>query len=1196
MPANTPLFTSLFNYRHSTSSSPEGSEPQGSATEMPVDDIKALFMEERTNYPLTVSIDDVGEGIWLTVDALAPADSEAVCELLHTAVENLAAALGEALDTDSDVPLHAVDVMGESERRRVVEEWNDTAAELPVGLLHGLFEAQVARTPDAAAVVCDGDELTYAQLDVRANRLARRLMAAGVGPESVVGVCLERSADLVVALLAVLKAGGAYMPLDPELPVERMAVMVADAEAVCAVTANGLARVLPDGLAQVWVDDPGLQDVPGMSPGVEVSAESPAYLIFTSGSTGRPKGVVTSHAGIVNRLGWGQERFGLAVGERVLHKTPFGFDVSVWELFWPLVQGATLVVARPGGHRDPEYLAELIESHRVSTVHFVPSMLEAFVAEPTAARCGSLRRVVCSGEALGVAVQERFFEVFGPEVELHNLYGPTEASIEVTGWRCVPGQPGGVVPIGVPVANTRVYVLDPRLRPVPAGVAGELYLAGVQLARGYVGRPGLTAERFVASPFEVGERLYRTGDVARWSAAGQVEYLGRVDDQVKIRGFRIEPGEVQVVIAAHPQVAQAALVVREDSPGEMSLVAYVVPETGASGLEPAVRRFAAERLPEYMVPSAVVVLDELPVTVNGKLDRKALPAPDLLTAGPGREPATVQEELLCGAFAHVLGVEAFGVDDDFFRLGGHSLLAMRLVSRIRTVLGVELPLRTLFEASTPAELALRLTEAGGARSALVVRERPERVPLSYAQQRLWFVGQLEGPSATYNSSIVMGLTGGVDRPALRAALRDVLGRHEVLRTLIALDEGEPYQQILDLGELTWQMEVVQLAGSELAGAVAAATACPFDLATEVPVKAWLFTTGPQEHVLVLVVHHIAWDGWSGGPLARDLSVAYGSRREGRAPEWDALAVQYADYALWQRQLLGDGDDPGSVLAGQVAYWRGALEGAPEELVLPFDRLRPAVASHRGVGVPLEVSAGLHRRLVEVAREQGVTLYMVLQAALAVLLSRLGAGTDIPIGVSTAGRTDEALDDLVGFFINTLVIRTDLSGDPTFGQLLARVRETNLAAFAHQDVPFERLVEELAPARSLARNPLHQVLLIMQNPGGSSLDLQGVQAGGVPDGLAERQVAAKFDLDVFIGEVFDEGGRGAGLRGELIGAADLFDAGSVERMAAGWVRVLEALAADVDVPLRGVDVMGESEWRRVVGEWNDTAVELPVGLL
>ncbi|MER7185562.1 amino acid adenylation domain-containing protein [Streptomyces hyaluromycini] len=1115
----------------------------------------------------------------------------------------------EAVLADPSVPLSAVGVLDAVELERVLVQWNDTAAEVPAGSLPGLFAEQVARTPDAVAVVFEGESVSYAELDARANRLARYLSGRGVGAESVVAVCLERGVDLVVALLAVLKAGAAYLPVDPELPTERVAFMLADAGVVAVLTDGACGGVLPDdgagsGVPVVVVDDPrvvsAVSSVSAEALDVRVPAGQLAYVIYTSGSTGTPKGVGVPHSGAVNLIWWLLDEYGLGALDRVLHKTPIGFDVSVWELFLPLVSGAVLVVARPGGHRDPAYLAGLVRDQRVTAAEFVPGMLELFLAEPATAECVSLRQVLSGGEELSAAVRDRFFAVL-PGAHLHNTYGPTEASVTVTSQECGPGG-SGAVPMGGPMWNVRAYVLDAALRPVPAGVAGELYLAGVQLARGYVGRAGLTAGRFVADPFDTagaGGRLYRTGDVVRWNAEGGLVFAGRSDDQVKIRGFRIELGEVQAVVASHPRVAQAAVVARQDSAGDKRLVAYVVPAAGMEADPVVLREHVASRLPEYMVPSAVVVLEALPLTVNGKLDRRALPVPDFgAVAGSGRAPADVREELLCQAFAEVLGLESVGVDDDFFALGGHSLLAVRLVSRVRIMLGAELSLRALFEAPTVAGLAARLPGAGAARAALVPQARPERMPLSFTQQRLWFIGQLEGPSATYNSPETVRLSGHVDHVALDAALRDVIGRHEVLRTVFpTAADGQPFQQVIDIEELDWKLQVAKVAPADLPQQVEAAARYAFDLASEAPVRAWLFTVGPDEHVLVVVAHHIATDGWSSDPLARDVSTAYAARLEGRTPVWEPLPVQYADYTLWQRELLGSEDDPDSVISRQVAYWRHALAGAPEELALPVDRPRPAVASHRGHTMPVQIPAALHARILDAAREQGVTAFMLLQAALAVLVSKLGAGTDIPIGSAIAGRTDEALDDLVGSFVNTLVVRTDVSGDPTFAELLARVREKSLAGFEHQDVPFERLVEELAPTRSLARHPLFQVLLTFQNNAEAVLDLPGVQVGGSGGSpVPTSSSVAKFDIDVIVGEAFGADGVPAGIHGGVTGSADLFDAGTVAVIAERWVRVLEAVTADPSVRVSGVDVLDAEERHRVLVEWNDTDTVVPEALV
>ncbi|BCJ69495.1 hypothetical protein Prubr_65160 [Polymorphospora rubra] len=871
-------------------------------------------------------------------------------------------------------------------------------------------------------------------------------------------------------------------------------------------------------------------------------------------------------AAVPERLGWG------VPGDRYALLQAQVTDLGNTTLFTALTTGGTVYVPDEDLVADAVGLAGYLREYEIDHVKAVPSQVAALASAGVE---GVLprRSLVLGGEAIPDELAARLLAAAEGR-RVFNHYGPTETTIGVAATEF-----DGT--IGTPLAGTRLFVLDERLRPVPVGVSGELYVAGEQVARGY-NVAVLTAQRFVACPWDVGRRMYRTGDRVRWTVDGRLVFGGRADEQVKIRGYRVEPGEVQGVLSGLPGVVQAVVVAQVDVAGQTRLVAYVVPAD--ADVDPAaLRALLAKRLPDYLVPSVVVLLDAIPLASNGKLDRAALPAPSH-EQSYGRAPASPQEEILCAAFAEVLGVESVGVDDDFFELGGHSLLATRLVSRVRVLLGVEVEIRALFESSSPAGLAGRLREAGVARPAVSVRMRPQRLPLSFAQRRLWFIGQLEGPSPTYNSPVVLRLSGGLDRDALGAALRDVLVRHEALRTVFPSFDGEPYQHVIPADQLDWQLIVTEETPGTLPGAVTAGAGYAFDLSVEVPVRAWLFVVGPDEFVLVLVVHHIAGDGWSMGPLARDLSEAYAARLRGQAPGWVPLPVQYADYSLWQRDLLGDEGDPESVLSRQVAYWREALAGSPEELVLPVDRLRPVVASHRGFSAPLRVSAGLHARLREVARAEGVTVFMVFHAVLAVTLSRLGAGVDVPIGSAVAGRSDEALDDLVGCFVNTLVVRTDLSGDPSFVDVLARVRRAGLGAFAHQDVPFERLVEELAPVRSLARQPLFQVVLTMHDIAEASLRLPGVQVELSPS----ARPAAKFDLDIMAGETFDADGTPSGVHGTVTVAADLFDAEAAEAFATRLVRVLDVVLADPGVRLSTVDLLDADERERVVHTFNEVS--------
>ena len=1103
-----------------------------------------------------------------------------------------------AMTADPARPLSLVDLLDSGEHARL-DGWGNravltqpaSAVSIPV-----LFAAQVARAPEAVALSFQGHSMTYRELDEAANRLAHLLAGHGAGPGELVALLFSRSVEAVVAILAVLKTGAAYLPIDPALPAARIGFMLADAAPIAAITTTGLADRL-DGyeLLVIDVEDPRVQAYPS----TDLPAPAPddiAYIIYTSGTTGVPKGVAITHHNVtqlLESLDADVERAGVWTQWHSL-----AFDVSVCEIFGALLGGGRLVVVPESVTRSPEDFHALLVDEQVSVLSQTPSAFYALqtadALQPELGRQLKLETVVFAGEALEPQRLRTWLHNHPGLPRMINMYGTTETTVHASFREIVDGDAdSNASPIGVPLAHLAFFVLDGWLRPVSAGVVGELYVAGAGVGCGYVRRAGLTASRFVACPFggagAPGTRMYRTGDLVCWGADGQLRYVGRADEQVKIRGYRIELGEVSAALAGLDGVEQAVVIAREDRPGDKRLVGYV---TGTA--DPAeVRGALAERLPAYMVPAAVVVLQELPLTSNGKLDKRALPAPEYTDVDRYRAPASAVEEILAGIYAQVLGVERVGVDESFFDLGGDSLLAMRVIAAINISLGSGLAVRALFDAPTVAQLAPRIGGEAGRLEPLVAGERPAVVPLSFAQSRLWFLNQLQGPSPVFNMAVALRLGGTLDADALGAALADVVGRHESLRTLFPAPEGIPRQLVVPAERADFGWDVVDATGwsaARLSESVGAAARYTFDLATEIPLRARLFRVTDDEHVLVATVHHIAADGWSITPLARDLGVAYASRCAGQAPGWAGLAVQYVDYTLWQRAQFGDLDDSHSPIAAQLAFWEDALAGMPERLQLPTDRPYPPVADHRGASVAVDWPAELQQRVRGVAREHNATSFMVIQAALAVLLSQLSASSEVAVGFSIAGRPDPALDELVGFFVNYLVLRVDLAGDPTVAELLAQVRRRSLAAYEHQDVPFEVLVDRLNPTRSLTHHPLVQVVLAWQNlPWRNNDDAAGLALGDLQvTPLPVDAQVARMDLVFSLAERWTESGEPAGIGGTVEFRTDVFDPESIEALIERWRRVLVATTADPARRLSSIDLLDQAEHARLEG-WGNWAM-------
>ncbi|MFF0209240.1 amino acid adenylation domain-containing protein [Streptomyces althioticus] len=1111
-----------------------------------------------------------GGGLWLAFDA-NPALYEEDELALHR--ERFLAVLHRLAAAGPVTPLGDLDVLlpGEHPRDTPVRTFPAERT------LTELFEAQVAAGPERTAVRHGHERLTYAALNAEANRLARLLTAHGAGPGRVVALALERGLRLLPALLAVLKTGAAYLPLDPGQPAERLRLVVEDAAPVVLVTEQAHAHLADAAVPAVLLDDPQVTADLARRSGADLTdaerhgptgPSDTAYIIHTSGSTGRPKGVPVPHVNVVRLFAAAAEHFDFRADDVWTLFHSYAFDFSVWEIWGALLHGGRLVVVPYAVSRSPREFLDLLHREGVTVLNQTPSAFEQLVDADAelGGGTGALRYVVFGGEALRPARLRPWTERHGLDrPALVNMYGITETTVHVTHHRLTAADlddPRRAGAIGTPLADLRVHLLDAEGRPVPPGATGEMYVSGAGVATGYLHRPELTAERFLDDPYgPPGTRMYRSGDLARRRPDGTLDYLGRADAQIQLRGFRVEPGEIEAVLAAHPGVSRAAVVPRHAGSGALHLVAYTVPSGDAPASPADLRAHAAAHLPEHMVPAACVPVDALPLTANGKLDVQALPDPDFTAAASGTRPTTPEQALVCALFEDVLQLprESVGVDAGFFDLGGDSLLATRLLARLRHETGAEIPIAALFETPTPAALARRLAvraQDALPRPVLGEAARPERVPLSFAQERMWFLNRLDEGAATYHIPLLVPVGPDLDAEALDAALGDLADRHENLRTVIAEHDGVPYQRILAPGELCPVLRRIDCPAAETAAHVTAALRRRFDLTAESPLAAWLLGTG-TERVLLFVLHHAAADGWSLGPFAADLSAAYASRRAGRAPDWAPPSVQYADYALWQRALLAPGPDGPGRLERLTAHWRTALYGLPEECTLPGDRPRPTAPRGDGAHVELAVDPALHRALLRLADREGASLFMVLHAAVSALLTRCGAGEDIVLGTPVAGRTEPGLDPLIGLITNTLVLRADTSGDPAFQDLLARLRTADLAALDHQDLPFDRLVEDLNPPRTPGRHPVFQVMLALQNNKPALLELDGARTELRPTATG----TAKFDLFVDVLEHHGPEGTPGGLTLHVEYATDLYDAGTAEAFARALHDVLSTVSAD-----------------------------------
>jgi amino acid adenylation domain-containing protein len=1184
--SHTPLFQVMFAWQ-------EMAREGGLALPaLEVGRVPAASLDAQAQFDLSLTLREAGDRI---VGSITYAASLFERETVERWAGYLRRVLRE-MAADEHRRVERLALLPAEERSRVVEGWNRTRAHPSASCIHTRFERQVERAPQAPAVSFEGRHLTYAELNARANRLAHHLRSLGVGPDVRVALCVERGLEMMVAILAVLKAGGAYVPLDPGYPADRLAFMLADSAPAAVLTQASLRDRVGGAKVPVLAldaDAPAWADAPAADPAAAgLTPDHLAYIIYTSGSTGRPKGVLVPHRNVARLFSATDAWFGFGTDDVWTLFHSVAFDFSVWEMWGALLYGGRLVVVPGETTRSPDAFYRLLCDEGVTVLNQTPSAFyQLMKAQASSDGAHRLRHVVFGGEALDVPLLRPWFQRNGDAApRLVNMYGITETTVHVT-WRPLSWadvERAGASPIGERIPDLRAYLLDAAGEPVPVGVPGELYVGGAGLARGYLGRPELTAQRFVADPFggEPGARLYRTGDLGRWRPDGALEYLGRTDHQVKVRGFRIELGEVEARLLEHPGVREGVVLALDDGSGGKRLVAYVV--GGETAAADGLRAHLGERLPAYMVPAAFVRLEEWPLTANGKLDRRALPAPenDAYAARAYEAPVGPVEQALAQIWSEVLRIGRVGRHDDFFALGGHSLLAVQVISRVRQVLAVEAELGQVFTRSVLQDFARGLQSA--ARAGLPPIEpapRGDRLPLSFAQQRLWFLEQMGGMGGTYHIPMRRRLRGPLDRGALVRALDTIVARHEALRTVIARVDGEPEQRVTP-ADAGFHLVEHDLGGAadapaELGRWMADEADAPFDLERGPLIRGRLIRLADDDHVLLLTMHHIVSDGWSMGVMTRELGALYAAFSRAEPDPLPPLPVQSADYAAWQRRWL-----TGDVLREQADYWTRTLSGAPELLALPTDRPRPAEQDFRGAALELELDEPLTAALAALSRRHGTTLFMTLLAGWAAVLSRLSGQEDVVIGTPSANRGRAEIEGLIGFFVNTLALRVDLSGAPDVAGLLERVKEAALGAQQHQDIPFEQVVELMQPARSMGHTPLFQAMFTWQNAAQGGMEMPGLELGEV--GGARKEVSAKFDLSL---TMWQAGGR---IRGTVEYATALFDPETVERHA-GYLRaVLGAMAAAEAQRVDRIELLSGAERHRVLQEWNATDAEYPAG--